>query len=100
MGVVHICVYRCGAVELRVIEDVERFTAEFDRLRLRDLQHLAQRHVEIVDSWSVEKPVRRMAQLSERLGRECGRRVVEGGRFLGFVFMSRGAACNSAVSKR
>ena len=48
-----------------MIEEVEEFSSEFERLALCQAQILQQRHVEIVDSRTVEEPAIRRTQFAQ-----------------------------------
>ena len=54
--VADIAVHGRRPVELSVVEDVERFQPELQRLRLRQAYALRQRHIEVLDTWAVKKP--------------------------------------------
>jgi len=60
-----------------MIEQVEGLKPEFQGFAFRYFEHLGQRHVEIIDAGSVEKPARDIAQSSQRLGCESCRGIVE-----------------------
>ncbi len=60
-----------------MVEDVERLDPEVERLRLSETQVLLERHVEVIDSGTVEETAFRVAELTECLFAEEVR--VEGG---------------------
>src|SRR5207302_6723653 len=61
-----VAVNRPGAVELRMVEDVERLEPDFEIPRLVERHALNQREVEVRDAGPEKEPPRRVPQLSER----------------------------------
>ena len=91
-----VAVHGAGAVELRVVEDVERFEANLEVPRLVERDALDQREVEVLDARPVEEPARRVAELAER--RHAEARGVERRPLRRIVIdlADRSPACSSA----
>ena len=71
------------SVELGVVKSVKSFEAEFERGRLLDARSLAQRHIVVVDSGSIENSAVCRAEGAERVrGEQCG---VEGTRIVPWI---------------
>src|SRR5262249_18851085 len=64
--------FRLWIVELRVIENVERFKAQFQLLGLSNLRVLRQRHVKIIQSRAMEETASRVSELTKRFVGEKG----------------------------
>src|SRR5438270_5817094 len=60
-----VAVHGASAVELRAVEDVERFEADFEVPRFLERHALRERDVEVLDARPVEEPAGRIAKLSE-----------------------------------
>src|ERR1700730_8808788 len=68
-----IAVDRSGAIELRVIEHIERFHAKLQRSGTGQSQVLDHAQVNVFDSRTVEEAPRRVAALTERRQAEARR---------------------------
>jgi hypothetical protein len=77
-GAVDVSVNGVRAIELRMVEGVERLETEFERGGLAEAGKFAQRHVVVVNSRSIEEPPGCCAERTERVGAEKG--CVEGQR--------------------
>ena len=61
-GVVHLPIHRCGAIELRVVERVEAFDAEFERSPVLQTEVFLERQIEVLDSRTLEGTTLGVAQ--------------------------------------
>ncbi len=61
-GIVAIAVDGARAVELRVVEGVEGFEAEFKRGRFRDSGEFVQSYIVVIDAGAVEETARSIAK--------------------------------------
>ncbi len=68
--IVDFAVDRGRSVKLRMIENVEIFEPDIERLGLGETHRLADLDVEVLDPRPVEKPPRRIAELTQRFGSE------------------------------
>src|SRR5271156_5540902 len=57
---------RIGIQELGVIEGIEKFGPELNRLGLEDLRFLDERKVVVVDAWAAKEIARRVAKTEKR----------------------------------
>src|SRR3954463_8547000 len=73
----NVAVHRRRAVELRVVEDVERLDANLRHALGPESHALDERQVGIVDTRTMEEPARRVPQLTQRRQLELAR--IEGG---------------------
>src|SRR5580692_9722475 len=62
-----VAVNRLRPEELGVVENVERFDAELERLRFGQSQVLEQRHIEVLHAGTVEIAARGVARRTERV---------------------------------
>jgi len=69
----NVAVHGARAVELGMVEHVERLEAHLQRLGTTERHVLDQRHVEILDAGTVKEPARRIAKLAERRQAEARR---------------------------
>src|ERR1035438_6982786 len=68
--IVHFAIHRRRAVELRVVEDIESFYPDIERLEFADPNGFAEFDIEIFDSRTMEEAPGSIAQLSQSLGSE------------------------------
>jgi hypothetical protein len=68
--VVDFAIHRRRAIELRVVEEIERFGANVYRREFRDPNRLAELYLEVLNPGAVEEAPGRIAQLSQRVWSE------------------------------
>ena len=69
-GIVDVSIDGAASIKLRVIEGIERFEAEFERLAFAQLGDLVKGHVPIINAGSVERPACRVSLRAERIRTE------------------------------